>query len=126
MSLEPLEKMAGDVKEGDLVRIFLERSDYVGYKWAAHIVGYKLSAHIINQLMLPEDSDVIFCSLNPNGVTRRKNEHIAITVGNRTTYRQGPAVADKIQFVGVNLKTQMLGNEHIRGYEVIERTKSQE
>jgi len=116
MSLEPLEKMADDVKQGDLIRVFLERSDYVGYRW-------KLCRdRVQEQLMLPEDYDILFCSLNPYGVTRMKGDSLLGV----TCSGEEPIIREKIQFVGVNLKTQRLGNEHIRGYQVIERTECQE
>ena len=119
-SLKPLEKMADDVKQGDLVRIFSKKSDYVGYRW-------DLDKSVVNsQLMLPEDFDILFCGLNPYGVTRMEGDHITVNKGHYTTSRDGPIATKKIQYVGVNLRTRMLGNEPISGYEVIERTQYEE
>ena len=114
--MKPLHEIAKDVQEGDLVRIFLRGSDYVGHRWdlRKHSVG--------EQLMLSEDTDLFFCGLNPFGVTRMQGDVIPVTKNNSTTYRQGPTVREKIQFVGLNLKTNYLGNEPVIGYEVIQRT----
>ena len=104
--LKPLEEMAKDVKEGDFVRIHLRNSNYVGYRWGVSKENVK------SQLMFPEDHDILFCGLDPYGVTNaRRFSHDPLDI------------AERVQFVGVNLKTRKLGNEPITGYEVMERTK---
>ena len=103
--LRPLEQLAEDAKQGDLVRIFLERSDYVGYRWEG---GTRLPS---SQLIIPKDCDVIFCSLNPYGTTAYGDSQ-----------NDPDVVLQKIQFVGINLKTHTLGSEHVRGYCILERT----
>jgi hypothetical protein len=118
--LKPLKDLAKDVKEGDLIRIFLENSDYVGYRWGSN------HALVDGQLMLPQDDDILFCSLNPYGNTRMEGDLVTVTEGNNKQYLNLPIVTKKIQFVGVNLKTRTLGNEPIRGYLVLERTTHSE
>jgi len=120
-STKKLEEMARDVKQGDLVRIFLEHSDYVGYRW-----DLDKPSDFQNQLMLPEDFDILFCGLNPYGSTRMKGYHYPVTEGDTTCFKDGPIATKKIQFVGVNLRTRLLGNEPITGYEVLERTEYEE
>jgi hypothetical protein len=130
---KPLEGMVDDVKEGDLVRVFLEKSDYVGYVWCFEDRGRI-------QPVFPEDVDVILAGLSPVGYTRFPGDSIVINRGTRPgfifigpypiprdvpdlVYKRGPTFGEKIQFVGINLGTKTMGNEHVKGYEVIERAE---
>ncbi len=115
-----LEEMADDVKEGDLVRIFLEHSDYVGYRWDVD------KSKLDGQLMLDFDADILFSGLNPYGYTRLEKDSIVIYDGPVMKTESGPIMTKKLQFVGVNLSTGMLGNEHITRYEILERTQIEE
>lgn len=118
--MNKLEEMAKDVNQGDLVRIFLERSDYIGYKWDLDISKIK------KQVLLFEDSDMLFCGLNPYGITRLKGETVYGEKQNVIINEDNLTILDKIQFVGVNLKNQHLRNEKIKGYEIIQRTEYKE
>lgn len=115
-----LKEMPDDVKQGDLVRIFLEHSNYVGYRWDLE------EAKIRGQLLLDSDTDIIFSGLDPYGNTRMEGDPIWMKKGRTSWTEKGSAITKKIQFVGVNMKTHMLGNEHIKGYQVLERTSYEE
>ena len=93
--LKPLEQLANDVQRGDLVRVQIPKSDYVGYKWDCQ----NDSAPLLDL----EGADIILSGLNPFGNTN-------------TLYKN-------IQYVGINLKEGKLRDEPIEGYEVLRRAK---
>ena len=120
ITLKPLDELASDAKQGDLVKIALRGSDYVGYKWDIDPSLVKA------QLLLPDDKDILFAGVNPYGVTRMEGDPIHYVEEHCYNIRDGLIVTKSIQFVGVNLKTRMLGNESIRGYTILERTRNTE
>jgi len=112
--MKKLDKMAEDVFEGDLILIYLRASTYIGYMW-------KIDAEIVkDRLLNPEEKDLLFCSIDPLGNTRMKEDYAHMKDG---TSKDLPIIRDKIQFVGVSLERRTLGNEEIRGYYVMSRAR---
>lgn len=109
--------MPKDVKQGDLVRIFLESSNYVGYRWRIDGV------HIGEQMICADDTDIIFSSIDPYGITKVRSSYFP---KNLKKDKAGQPIIESIQFVGVNLVNKRLGNESIRGYQVLERARYKE
>lgn len=117
--LKPLENMAKDLKQGDLVRIFLDSSNYVGYRWALD------KTQVRRQLIFTEDADIIFSSIDPYGVTKLRSNYCQEKQP-KNKNKASRVITEYIQFVGVNLSTRKLGNEPIRGYQILERTQYEE
>jgi hypothetical protein len=92
LKLKPLEGMLEDVKPGDLVRIKLTNSDFVGYRWGGISVGPDLHT---------EGARIIFRSLNPLGTTKN--------------------LGYRFQQVGIDIDKSRIGDEVILGYEVLRR-----
>jgi hypothetical protein len=121
MYLKPLSQMKSDVKEGDLIKVFLERSTYVGYKWGdgkgtvylekgQRILRYEKESFLLNasdSLLDRNEADIILCGLNPYGYTNN-------------------TALDKIPLVGINLEKETMGGMDVKGYQVIERNRHRE
>jgi len=120
MSLEPLSKMKEDVREGDVVKVFLERSTFVGYKWGDgkdtvyHEKGQRIlrtekESFLQNagNLLDRNENDIIFCGLSPYGNTHDTS-------------------LERIPLVGINLKKGTMGGMDVKGYQVIERNQYEE
>ena len=114
-----MEDMAKDVKQGDLIRIFLDSSNYVGYRWSLD------KANVGRQMMFTEDVDIIFSSIDPYGVTKMRSNYCQ-EKQHKNKNKTSRVITEHIQFVGVNLSIRKLGNEPIRGYQMIERTQYKE
>lgn len=106
--MKPLEEIAEDVKEGDLVKIFLNYglSDYIGYIWDKSVINKINKDNLVGD---GRGSTLLLCGLNPMGKTKSGGEEI-------TNY-----LLDNIQFVELDLSKKTLGKQEAAGYAVIER-----
>ncbi len=115
-----VEKMLSDVKGGDIVRIQLERSSYVGYRWGdgkdtviceggKRVLESEKEGFLKNYrdtILNPKEEDIFFCSLDEFGYTGE--------------------VINKIQLVGINLTHKTMCGEKVLGYEILRRSKHKE
>lgn len=113
---KPLEIMLMDVKEGDHVKVNLDRynSDFVGYVWKPEgkyeeivngevIIKDARESFLknVHTLLGGKDSEIFLSSLNPYGTTGD--------------------FLDKVQFVGLNVKNKDLAGLEAVSYEIIKR-----